>query len=162
MLSKKSLILISILLSVILAFAIIECQKENYKKLNTNVDVFLNTHGSSCQMNSKNPIEIKIINNTDKIIIKSDIKYSSYEIASKMYLEHANRIFKSNQTIESKETFVECIASPTLKNYHTLTKEDIQKDGESIKKSFVNARVGFNIYSGDYGLKVEEKQFEFK
>lgn len=155
-------ILFTVVLVFIVAYLFIQYKQKQNIELSNQVHVLLSTQGSMCETNQKYPIEISIQNNSSKTIVNSKIKYSSFENSSKMYGENESKIFHLVKEIGESQSIKKCIQSPTKKSFYTLTKKDIQKDGDKIRKNFPNATVGFNVYNSGYSLQVDSKSFDFK
>lgn len=136
-------------------------EKEN-GKLYKDITVQFLTQQSICETNADYPIELKIINNTNKNIRNVHIKYSVAEQDKLMHADFATFEFSTNLLIEKNKSFSKCIKTPIKKLVYTLTKEDMKNDGEVIKKSYPNAKVGFNIYKTNYLISADTKEFEFE
>ena len=136
-------------------------EKEN-GKLYKDITVQFLTQQSICETNADYPIEIQIINNTNKNITSAHIKYSVAEQDKLMHADFKTMEFFTTKLIEKNKSFSKCIKTPIKNFLYTLTKEDIQNDGEMIKKSYPNAKVGFNIYKTNYLISIDNKQFEFE
>lgn len=159
---KKNSVLILIFSFLILISLFFYYQSNQTQKLSELIEVKLQTDNSICQNNQTHPIQLLIQNNTDKIITHTKIKYSSFKAqTSHDFGDYASAEFVSKSEIKPQTKYTICVPSPSPKVYMTLTQEDMDSDGESIKKNYPFAQVGFNVYASDYTLKVESQQFKF-
>ena len=144
-------------------FAIIQCRSLENSKINKNVLVDISTQGSSCEFNISHPIELKIQNKSSEQLVYGEIQYNIFEdLNYKMYGDNLSHTYKAKMDIKPFSTLSICVISPISNNFHTLSKEDMIKDGIKIQKKYKNADVGFNIYNSAYNYKIENQFFEVK
>lgn len=160
---KKTLfIFLWIAFLFILSFVYNIYQEKEYATISKDIQIKFVTQQSICETNADYPIELQIINNTNKNITSVHIKYSVSEQDKLMHADFKTMEYGSNELIEKNKSFSKCIKTPIKNLLYTLTNEDMKNDGEVIKKSYPNAKVGFNIYKTNYLISVDNKQFEFE
>ncbi|HFU76310.1 MAG TPA: hypothetical protein ENK66_08710 [Arcobacter sp.] len=153
---------IVIVLLIVICLGFLQYKKIKKDELIQKININIQTQGSRCEMNNEKPIEIKIKNNTNKIIVKSYITYSTFEDMSKMYGEYKSLDVVVDSTIKPDESYTLCVKPPLKKSFFILTQKAMEKDGEKIKINFPHAKVGFNIYNSEFHHKINKKDFDFK